>query len=73
MTSNKNPKLYGLSINEINELSHALDYAIGFMSDNSCSDPECCGGPWYTRDHFEESLAVMERFGLTFDPDQRAE
>lgn len=54
-----------LTISEINALKWAVDDVLGYLSDNSCSDPDCCGGPFYEIEQFRDGVKVMEGFGLT--------
>lgn len=56
-----------LNINELNSLRFALDDVIGYLADNSCGDPDCCGGPYYERADFEGGVCVLNQFGLTVD------
>lgn len=54
-----------LNIAELNALRFALDDVIGYLADNSCGDPECCGGPFYEREDFAGGVKTLESFGLT--------
>ena len=54
-----------LNISELNQLRYALDDVIGFLADNSCGDPDCCGGPFYERSQFEDGVRTLETMGLT--------
>lgn len=54
-----------LNISELNALRYALDDVIGYLADNSCGDPDCCGGPFYERWHFTGGVETLEGFGLT--------
>ena len=50
---------------EINELIHlrdAIDTVLGYISDNSCGDPECCGGPYYSDEEFVIAKSVVENY-----------
>lgn len=54
-----------LNIAELNSLRYALDDVIGYLADNSCGDPDCCGGPFYEREQFTGGVETLEQFGLT--------
>jgi hypothetical protein len=54
-----------LDIGELNDLRAALDDVIGYLADNSCGDPDCCGGPYYERPDFEDGVRTLEAFGMT--------
>lgn len=50
---------------EINELIHlrdAIDTVLGYISDTSCGDPECCGGPYYSDEEFVIAKDVVENY-----------
>lgn len=55
-----------IDINGLNRLRYALDDVIGYLADNSCGDPECCGGPYYEQDDFDNGVAIMAEFGLKY-------
>ena len=52
------------TIDELNTLRNALNDIIGYLTDNSCGDPDCCGGPYYTDREYEEGLQVLNRFKI---------
>ncbi len=56
-----------INISDLNNLQHALSDIIGYLSDNSCGDPECCGGPYYEKSDFERGEATLASFGLKWD------
>ena len=56
-----------IDINDLNRINHALADVIGYLSDNSCGDPECCGGPYYEEGHFDDGVAILEEYGFTVD------
>jgi hypothetical protein len=50
---------------EINELIHlrdAIDTVLGYISDTSCGDPECCGGPYYSDEEFVIAKDIVENY-----------
>lgn len=57
-----------LTFMQLSDLEDAIGNITGYLSDNSCGDPECCGGPYYDREQYEEGLKMLESFGLCFDP-----
>lgn len=56
-----------LSLDELNKLSWAIEEMVGYLTDNSCSDPECCGGPYYTEQDFKEAESLLKRYNLEWD------
>ena len=58
-----------LDINELQALYSALGEITGYLTDNSCSDPDCCGGPFYELSEFESGVDVLEQYGLTVNCD----
>lgn len=63
MTDNK-----PLDLDALQNLRNAIDDVVGYLSDNSCSDPDCCGGPYYTEKDYESGLEVLALHGLTYAP-----
>jgi hypothetical protein len=57
-----------LTFAQLSELEDAIGNITGYLSDNSCGDPDCCGGPFYDKDQYDEGLKMLESFGLRFDP-----
>jgi hypothetical protein len=55
-----------INIDQLNALRQACDDMLGYLSDNSCSDPECCGGPYYVKDDFERGQDTLRTLGLQF-------
>lgn len=51
---------------ELTEIKYALDDLHGYETDNSCSDPDCCGEPFYTIEQFEDAKAVLSKYGITY-------
>jgi len=56
-----------LNLTQLQELSWAIDYVVGYETDNGCGDPECCGGPYYNRKDFLEGLNTLKKFGIEYD------
>lgn len=56
-----------IDLTELQELQWAIDYVVGYETDNSCGDPECCGGPYYEREDYLESLKTLKKFGLRYE------
>lgn len=56
-----------LTWDEINTLRNALDDFTGYVSDNSCGDPDCCGGPYYEREDFERAESVLAGYGIKWN------
>lgn len=55
-----------VDINGLNRLRYALDDVIGYLADNSCGDPECCGGPYYEKEDFDRGTDILAEFGLKY-------
>lgn len=55
-----------INLDDLQRLQWAISDVVGFETDNSCGDPECCGGPLYDHDEFADGLKVMAEFGLTY-------
>jgi hypothetical protein len=53
-----------LSLNELLELRDAVADICGFFTDNSCSDPDCCGGPFYTDEDYQHGSEILAKYGL---------
>lgn len=53
-------------LKELTEIKYALDDIHGYETDNSCSDPDCCGGPYYTIEQFEDAKIVLSRHGIEY-------
>ena len=56
-----------LNLTQLQELMRAIDYVVGYETDTSCGDPECCGGPYFDRDDYQEELEVLKQFGITYE------
>ena len=56
-----------LTTNELNKLRDATDNMLLYLGDNSCSDPDCCSGPYYTLQEYEEGLKVLNELGLHYE------
>ena len=57
-----------LTFAQLSDLADAIGNITGYLSDNSFGDPDCCGGPFYDKDQYDEGLKMLESFGLRFDP-----
>ena len=58
--------MYKLTYEEVSELKWALSDIEGYLTDNSCSDPDCCSGPYYTVEDVGQATAILNKFGLDF-------
>lgn len=56
-----------LTIDELNKLRNAADDMLSYLGDNSCGDPDCCGGPYYTVEEFIEGRKVLNQLGLDYN------
>lgn len=52
------------SINELSELNYAISDILGYLTDNSCGDPECCGGPYYEKEEYDNGINLLKAYGL---------
>lgn len=59
--------MHVLTWDDINALRNALDDLIGYVADNSCSDPDCCGGPYYEKADFERAEALLAEYGIKWN------
>ena len=57
-----------MNIEALRALSWAIDDMIGYLADNSCGDPDCCGGPFYDETQFDHGIAVLGALGIEYDP-----
>lgn len=55
-----------LTLSELQELNWAIDYVVGYLTDTSCGDPDCCGGPYYNHEDYLGSLEIMKKFGIAY-------
>lgn len=54
------------NLEELTAIKYALDDLHGYETDNSCGDPDCCGGPFYTFDQFEDAKNVLLKYGIKY-------
>lgn len=47
-------------------LHDALGEIIGYETDNSCSDPDCCGGPFHQFEDYQTAILTLKDFGLKY-------
>lgn len=57
---------HGLTVDQLSALQYALGDVVGYLTDNSCGDPDCCGGPYYEEAAFNEGIALMAQYGLSY-------
>lgn len=57
-----------MTLDTLQELGFAIDYVVGWEMDNSCGDPDCCGGPYISWETYSNALATLERFGIKYEP-----
>jgi hypothetical protein len=55
-----------IDLAQLNAIQQAASDMLGFLSDNSCGDPECCGGPYYEKADFERGDELLRSLGLRF-------
>lgn len=53
-----------LSLEAAQDVREAIDYIVGHTTDNSCGDPDCCGGPYYDDDTAAEYEAELAALGI---------
>lgn len=61
------PAQHVLTWGEIWALREALSDFTGYVSDNSCNDPDCCGGPFYEKADFERAETLLARYGIKWN------
>lgn len=57
-----------LTCGELMTLQDTLSSMTGYLTDNSCSDPDCCGGPFYQETDFEAGVQLLAEYGLEYVP-----
>lgn len=57
-----------LNLDAVREVNYAIDDLYGYLTDNSCGDPDCCGGPYYTEEDFKRASAILLKHGIEFAP-----
>lgn len=56
-----------VSLDDLQTLRNYLDDIIGYLTDNSCSDPGCCGGPYYFMSDFDDACRFIEaEYGIKY-------
>lgn len=55
-----------LDLQAVTEIRWALDDIYGYETDNCCGDPDCCGGPYYTIEQFEDAKNVLLKYGIKY-------
>lgn len=59
--------MIALNLEQLTELLYAMQDVHGYMTDNSCGDPDCCGGPFYTEAGYDAAAEIMHKYGLSYD------
>jgi len=57
-----------MNLQEMQEVINAMNDIVGYETDTSCGDPECCGGPYYEREDYEAAIVFLRRFGIEYEP-----
>ena len=52
---------------ELNQLGRSIEEVLGYSSDNSCSDPDCCGGPFYDIQDYVDGVELLRDYGIELD------
>ena len=60
-----------INLNDLQTLSYDISSLIGYLTDNSCGDIDCCGGPYYTEEDFKAGTEALAKIGLEYDPDSK--
>lgn len=56
-----------VSLDDLQTLMQNLSDIIGYLTDNSCSDPDCCGGPYYFMSDFDNAQRFIEaKYGFKY-------
>lgn len=51
-------------IDALQMLRDAINDVVGYLTDNSCTDPDCCGGPYYTEHEYFSGLQELRKYGI---------
>lgn len=57
-----------INVYQLGDIVHRLNQLHGYLTDNSCSDPDCCGGPFYDEQDYTDGIAMLKELGLEYDP-----
>lgn len=53
-----------ITLLQLQILQDAIGDMVGYLTDNSCSDPDCCGGPFYTKECRDRAAKILAEYGL---------
>ena len=53
-----------LNLEDLFALRDAIRDVTDYVTDNSCSDPDCCGGPFSSVEDYEEGERTLASYGL---------
>jgi hypothetical protein len=48
-----------MTYDDLNNIKQCIDTCFGYLTDNSCGDPECCGGPYYEYEDFLDARRIL--------------
>lgn len=57
-----------INVYQLGDIVYSLNQLHGYLTDNSCSDPDCCGGPFYDEQDYTDGIAMLKELGLEYDP-----
>ncbi len=60
-----------VNLDDLQLMQDALRDVVGYLTDNSCCDPDCCGGPFYEYEQFVEGTNILSKFGLVYNQDRK--
>lgn len=56
-----------VDLDALQTLRDSLDDIIGYLTDNSCADPDCCGGPYYFMSDFDDACRFLKaEYGIEY-------
>ena len=57
-----------MKLEQLRDIAEAINNIVGYETDNSCGDPECCGGPYYEIEDYQAAIVFLWRFGIEYEP-----
>lgn len=66
-TTRRGQDIAPITWDQLYELANAIEQITGYASDNSCGDPDCCGGPFYEKKDFDRAEELLASYGLKWN------
>ena len=61
--------MISVDLNQLQMIQHAISDIVEYETDNSCGDPECCGGPWGSKEASDEGIDLLRKYGIVYTPE----